>query len=264
MTTNQYQSREGRIVSIVQETALDWTFGVALELTAVGGQFVMVSLPGVGEAPISISQANKGFLYLTIRNVGRVTSKIFELAIGDLLFIRGPYGNGFVVDRFANANLIVVAGGTGLAPVRGFINACIQSKKNNTELRVIAGFKSPADILFKEDLAVWQTSAQTTITVDKPVDGWQGETGLVTEHIKKIHPEIIKSSLAIVVGPPLMMKFATLMLVEQGMSPDALTVSFERNMSCGIGKCGHCKIDSTYVCLDGPVFSYVTARHLID
>jgi anaerobic sulfite reductase subunit B len=264
MKENIYESEKVPIIAITRETAIDWTFTLAYNKPVVFGQFLQVSLPGFGEAPISISDADDTTLTMTIRKVGQLTNEIFNKTVGDFLFVRGPYGNGFNVNNFKGKDLIVIAGGTGLAPVRGFIRYFATHSSFAQSVAVIAGFKSSADILFKSDLAEWDKSISLIATVDKGDGSWNGYTGLVTQYIPTITSVKNPNALAVVVGPPMMMKFATLALIEQGMRPEQITVSFERNMSCGAGKCGHCKIDSTYVCIDGPVFSYDKAKHLID
>lgn len=264
MTDNIYESKKVPILAITRETAIDRTFTLAWDKPCDFGQFMQISLPGFGEAPISISDANGTTLTMTIRKVGRLTNEIFNKSVGDFLYVRGPYGKGFNVNDFYGKDLIVIAGGTGLAPVRGFIRHFAMNPSKVLSATIIAGFKSPADILFKKDLADWDTDLSLIATVDKGDGTWIGHTGLVTEYIPKIATIKSSNARAVVVGPPMMMKFSTLSLIENGMSPAQIVVSFERNMSCGAGKCGHCKIDSTYVCVDGPVFSYEKALHLID
>ncbi len=252
------------IDSIERETPIDWTFSLKYDKPLVGGQFFEVSVPGFGEAPISVSEFGDGLLHLTIRNVGRVTKAIFDLKPGDVLYARGPYGNGFDLDALKGTDLVIVAGGTGLAPVRHVINHFVRWPKDLASLKVIAGFKSPGDMLFRRDLDFWQKSDNLILTVDKGDESWKGNVGLVTQYIAGLSALKSDRAAAIVVGPPVMMKFATLELVKNGLPEDRLQVSFERNMSCGVGKCGHCKIDETYVCLEGPVFPYVKARTMID
>lgn len=261
---NEYIPQPLKIVSIEQETEIDWTFSLAYDKPLVGGQFFQLSIPGVGEAPISVSEFGNGLLHMTIRNVGRLTASLFNLRPGDIVYARGPYGNGFDLSQLAGSDLIVIAGGTGLAPVRHVINHFMDNPRETASLTVIAGFKSPADCLFRTDIARWKEHGNIIVTVDKAVEGWTDHVGLVTQFIADL--AVVKSlnARAIVVGPPIMMKFATLELIKNGLNEDRLLVSFERNMSCGLGKCGHCKIDETYVCVEGPVFPYTRARNLLD
>lgn len=261
---NDYIPQPLRIISIERETEIDWTFSLSYDKPLVGGQFFQLSIPGVGEAPISVSEFGNGQLHMTIRNVGRLTAALFKMKAGDVLYARGPYGNGFDLSLLAGSDLIVIAGGTGLAPVRHIINHFMDNPDEVASLSVIAGFKSPADCLFRADLSRWKEQGNVIVTVDKAVDGWNGEVGLVTQFIANLAAVKSPNARAIVVGPPIMMKFATLELIKNGLNEDRLFVSFERNMSCGLGKCGHCKIDETYVCVEGPVFPYTKARNLLD
>lgn len=261
---NPYLPQAYTIKSIHQETEIDWTFEIAYNGPLTGGQFMEISIPGVGEAPISISNFNDTSLFMTIRKVGRLTDKVFNAKVGDSLFLRGPYGNGFNLDLFKGKDIAVIAGGTGLAPVQKTIDTFIQNQDLVKNIEVICGFKSPSDLLFHDKLADWSSKAKVLITVDQGNDLWQGETGLVTTHLTKLDLSDASNKTIIVVGPPIMMKFTTLELIKLGIKEENIWVSFERKMSCGIGKCGHCKIDETYVCLEGPVFNYTKAKHLID
>jgi len=261
---NAYLPKAYKILSIHAETDIDFTYVIEKQEPLIGGQFMEISIPGVGEAPISISDFDEESLSMTIRKVGRLTDAVFNLVPGDTLFMRGPYGNGFDLDLYKDKKLIVIAGGTGLAPVKNVIQHYVKNNDDLKSLQVITGFKSPRDLLFEEDLKKWASKIDLTITVDVGDEFWSGQTGMVTSHISKLDLSTHKNTKAIVVGPPLMMKFTTLELIKQGVLEENITVSFERKMSCGIGKCGHCKIDETYVCLEGPVFNYTKAKQLLD
>lgn len=261
---NPYLPDAYKIIEVRKETEIDYTFKVEFEGDLVGGQFMEISVPGVGEAPISICNFGDGFLEMTIRKVGRLTDQVFELTTGDTLFMRGPYGNGFSLDEYRNKDVAFIAGGTGLAPVRKTIDYFSKNLTEVKNLEVLIGFKSPADQLFVDDIKSWQEKSNVTVTVDNGDDTWTGETGLITKHIEKLDLSKVEDKVAVVVGPPIMMKFTTLELIKRGFKEENIWVSFERKMSCGIGKCGHCKIDETYVCLEGPVFNYVKAKTLID
>lgn len=261
---NPYISFRLPIIDIVKETDIDYTYRLQTNMKSENGQFLEVSLPGFGEAPISISDFGEDFIDLTIRKVGKVTGKVFDLNVGDYLYVRGPYGNGFLLDNYRGKHLIIVAGGTGLAPVKSIINYFYEHIQELKSFKLIIGFKSPKDILFKGEIEKWKGKIDVTLTVDKSEEDWLGNTGLVTEYIKKLEILDKDNTEAIVVGPPPMMKFSNIELLDKHLSEDNIWVSFERNMSCGIGKCGHCKIDNTYVCLEGPVFNYKEAINLID
>lgn len=264
MTANEYQPVPATILGITRETAVDATFRIACTRPVAGGQFLQVSLPGVGEAPISVSDWGDGWVDLTIRNVGCLTRAVHALPVGARLFIRGPYGNGWPVAAFRGRHLVIAAGGTGLAPVRGLINRLAAGAPPLRGFDLLLGFKTPDDILFREDIARWRTQLRLTLTVDKAGPDWSGHTGLVTAFIPKLELPAAADCAVVVVGPPLMMKFTALESLRRGIPEDRLWLSFERRMQCGIGKCGHCKIDDTYVCLDGPVFPYPKAKTLMD
>ncbi len=261
---NPYVFSPLEILSITQETAIDWTFRVAFYKPVIGGQFLEVSLPGVGEAPISISDYGPGWLDLTIRKVGRVTDAVFNRRPGEFLMARGPYGNGFVPEDFEGRKVVVIAGGTGLAPVRSLVRIFGLEKRHATAFELLAGFKTPEDMLYRELFEEWRKAFPVHLTVDRDAPGWNHLVGLIPSHLQRFDFQMETQTQWVVVGPPMMMKFTTLALLEKGVSKERITVSFERNMSCGIGKCGHCKIDETYVCLEGPVFPYTKAEQLLD
>ena len=227
------------------------------------GQFFEVSIPKYGEAPISVSGIGDGYIDLTIRKVGRVTNEVFERYKGQSLLLRGPYGNGFDVDLYRNGEVVVVAGGTGVSPVRGVIQALSQMP-DATDKYVIAGFKSPADMLFKDDLKEWEKKLKLTLTVDGAPEGYTGNIGLVTKFIEGLPLKNPAEAKAVVVGPPPMMKFTIIELKKKGFKDSNITVSHERKMCCGLGKCGHCRVNDTYICLDGPVFNYEFAKNFVD
>ncbi len=261
---NPYLPKEYKILDIKPQTDIDVTYKIAYEGKLVGGQFMEISIPGVGEAPISISDFDDASMDMTIRKVGRLTDKIFDLKVGDSLYMRGPYGNGFDLNQFRGKDLVIIAGGTGLAPVKNPIRYFVNNPSEVKQLEIMLGFKTPKDILFPEEIAEWEEKCHVCLTVDQPVEDWDGKTGLITTHVSGLDLSDVKNKVAIVVGPPIMMKFMTLELIKKGFKEENIWVSFERKMSCGIGKCGHCKIDETYVCLEGPVFNYVKAKNLLD
>ncbi|MFV0379736.1 MAG: anaerobic sulfite reductase subunit AsrB [Anaerorhabdus sp.] len=261
---NIYLPKPYKVLEIRKETKIDFTYKIAFDGKLVGGQFMEISIPGVGEAPISICGFGDDYLEMTIRKVGRLTDKIFDLKIGDNLFMRGPYGNGFDLNNFKNKDVAFIAGGTGLAPIRKTIDYFVENRSEIKNLEILVGFKSKEDRLFIDDLEKWSKNNKVIVTIDKPQEGWDKETGLITTHIDKLDLTDVKNKVAVVVGPPIMMKFTVIELLKQGFQEENIWVSFERKMSCGIGKCGHCKIDETYVCLEGPVFNYTKAKTLID
>lgn len=261
---NIYMPFVSRILGIKEHTDIDYTFRMEFNGEVKPGQFFEVSIPKYGEAPISVCEIGDGYVDLTIRRVGVVTDVIHSFHIGDKLFMRGPYGNGFNLENYKNSELIVAAGGTGLAPVKGIVDYFSKNPSEIKKFNLLAGFKSPADILFREDIEKWKDTVEVTLTVDKGDEEYSGNTGLITNYVSNIPVDNISDAQVIVVGPPVMMKFTVVEFIKNGAREDNIWVSYERKMCCGVGKCGHCKIDDTYICLEGPVFKYVDAKHLLD
>ena len=263
MRTNPYIPFPSKILDVIKHTQKEYTFRMEFHGDVKPGQFFEVSIPKFGEAPISVSGITENSVDLTIRKVGRVTDEVFENYVGDTLFLRGPYGNGFDVDKYTYGECVVVAGGTGVSPVRGVINA-LAASKDSKDKHVILGFRSPSDMLFRDDIADWENKIDLILTMDKEAEGYTGNVGLVTKFIPELKLKNIETAQAVVVGPPPMMKFSVIELLKLGFKEENIWVSYERKMCCGIGKCGHCKVNDTYICLDGPVFNYVDSKALID
>lgn len=264
MTKNEYIPFRSEILEVIEHTAVEYTFRMAFNGDVKPGQFFEVSLPKYGEAPISVSGIGEGYVDLTIRRVGKVTNEIFKNYVGDKLFLRGPYGNGFDIENYKNKEVIVVAGGTGLSPVRGIVEYFSKNSQDCKSMTLISGFKSPEDVLFKEDMKEWEKTMNLILTVDTAKEGYEGKVGLVTKYIPELEIKDMENVQVVVVGPPMMMKFTVLEFLKLGIKEENIWISQERKMCCGIGKCGHCKIDDTYICLDGPVFNYTVGKSLID
>jgi anaerobic sulfite reductase subunit B len=263
---NPYVPERYPILHVHQQTDIDYTFRLACDLKPKNGQFVELSIPRIGEAPISISDFGDGYIDMTIRRVGKVTDYLHSLRPGDNMYLRGPYGNGFPLDHYKGKHLIIAAGGTGLAPVKSIINYFHRNPQEIQRVDLFIGFKSPKDVLFMEEIQSWMGNEKFNVllTVDKGDEGWTGNVGLITQYISQSTMTNDENLEVIIVGPPLMMKFTGLEFLKKEIPEKQIWVSFERKMSCGIGKCGHCKIDETYVCLEGPVFNYAKAKELID
>jgi anaerobic sulfite reductase subunit B len=260
---NPFLPEKIKILEVIPETSIDYTYVLALDKDVKPGQFFELSIPGAGEAPISVSDFEDGRLSVTVRKVGRLTNSLFALGPGDFVYARGPYGKGFDYSDFLGSDLKVIAGGTGLAPVKKVIKTFKGSDKVSS-LEVLLGFKTPEDILYRDEVRTWVESGVATLTVDKGDDNWTGNTGLITGYLKNFDWSDRARCKCIVVGPPIMIKFVTAELLLLDVSQDNIWVSLERKMSCGMGKCGHCKIGDTYVCLEGPVFKFSRARRLLD
>ncbi len=264
MMQNEYIPFLSEIKEVIKHTDIEYTFRMTYAGEVKPGQFFEVSLPKYGEAPISVSGIGDGTIDLTIRRVGKVTNEVFEHYKGDKLFLRGPYGNGFDVENYKNKELVVIAGGTGVSPVRGVVDYFSEHPEEVKGMTLVAGFKTPNDILFLDDFGRWKKNMEVILTVDCSDSDTSCQIGLVTEYIPKLALKKVEDAVAVVVGPPVMMRFATQGLIDAGFREENIWISHERKMCCGIGKCGHCKVDGTYVCLDGPVFNYVKGSRLID
>ena len=260
---NPYLPFPSEIREVIRHTKKEYTFRMAYDGDVRPGQFFEVSIPKYGEAPISVSGIGGGLIDLTIRRVGRVTNEVFERYEGQTLLLRGPYGNGFDISLYEGEETVVVAGGTGVSPVRGVIQA-LASMPDACKKYVITGFRSPEDMLFREDLKEWEKKLNLILTVDSAPEGYNGNTGLVTKYIADLPLQDPSRAKAVVVGPPPMMKFTILELKKKGFQDENITVSHERRMCCGLGKCGHCRVNDRYICLDGPVFNYAEARDFVD
>ena len=264
MTRNDYLPFASRILEVIRHTDIEYTFRMAYTGEVKPGQFFEVSIPRYGEAPISVSGIGPDSVDLTIRRVGKVTNEIFENYVGDTLFLRGPYGNGFDIGLYRGRELVVMAGGTGLSPVRGVVDYFARHPEERKGMTLICGFKTPHDILFFQDLARWKETMEVILTVDCAEGDTACQVGLVTQYIPQIQLEDPNTAAAIVVGPPAMMRFSVQGLLERGIPEENIWVSQERKMCCGLGKCGHCKVGDTYICLDGLVFNYTKGNLLID
>ncbi len=235
------------------------------EFEFIPGQFIQLSVFGIGEAPISISSSpfNKDTIGLCVRKAGDVTSAIHKLEAGSYIGIRGPLGNGFPVEEMKGKDLLFIAGGLGLAPLRSLINYVLERRDNFAKITILYGAKNPREILFTDELELWKArkDIELDITLDKPDDNWSGKSGVITRLIPPLDLEPT-NTYALVVGPPVMYKYVLLELQTKQISEDHIIMSLERRMKCGIGKCGHCQINGVYVCLDGPEFSYHTLKFL--
>lgn len=261
---NEYIPQLSTIREVIRHTDLEYTFRMEFKGDVKPGQFFEISLPKYGEAPISVSGIGEDTVDFTIRRVGKVTNEIFENYVGDRLFIRGPYGNGFDVENYKGKELVVIAGGTGLSPTKGVVDYFAHHPDQNVSTNLIAGFKDPDAVLFREDFAFWRERINVIQTVDRAPEDYTGPVGMVTKYIPDLKFQDIKNASFICVGPPIMIKFVVKAILELGVSEEQIWVSNERKMCCGLGKCGHCKVGSTYICLDGPVFNYVEGKKLMD
>ncbi len=229
------------------------------------GQFMMVSIPHCGEAPISFSSSpsRPGTIHLTIRKAGKLTDAIHELKSGAVVGLRGPYGRPFPLDQLKKKDLLFVAGGIGLAPLRSVINYCLDRGASYGRKIILYGSRSPDDIAFKDDFTIWERRDDVTclLTVDETAPGWDGPVGVVTSLLDKIDLDV-NMSCALVCGPPLMIRFTLAALSSMGFADEAIITTMERQMKCGIWVCQHCHMDSKLDCVEGPVVSRAELKDL--
>jgi sulfhydrogenase subunit gamma (sulfur reductase) len=269
-TTSIYLPRTMFISDVRPLTQLEKLFTIELpegvSLHHRPGQFVEVSVLGVGEAPISISsspsRSNTSF-ELCVRRAGRLTNALHALGPGDLIGIRGPFGNGFSVERFRGKDMLFAPGGLGLAPLRSLINEVLDDRGNYGRVMILYGARHPSELLFIEELDDWneREDVELHLSVDRPDDRWTGNVGVITTLFPKVqvHP---RNTVAVTCGPPVMYRYVLMEFLGKSIPEGNIWLSLERRMKCGVGKCGHCQMDHIYTCLDGPVFSYAQIKHL--
>ena len=265
-----YLPTMARVVKVEPMTKLEKLFTLALpeggHLGNEPGQFVEVSLFGIGEAPISISSSpsrSNGSFELCVRNVGDVTSALHGLAPGAMLGIRGPFGHGFPTTQMRGKDVLFAAGGLGLAPLRSLINEVLDYRGSFGRVIILYGTKHPSEILFKDELLQWaeRDDVEFHMTVDRGDEKWTGNVGVITKLFPKvtINP---RNTVAAICGPPIMYRFVLMELLGKGIPETQIYLSLERRMKCGVGKCGHCQINELYCCQDGPVFRYADIKGL--
>jgi NAD(P)H-flavin reductase len=236
-------------------------------LVFAAGQFTMLSAFGVGEVPISISAdpTRHGPLEHTVRDVGAVTHALVGSPPGTVVGVRGPYGSGWGVGEGAGGDLVVVAGGIGLAPLRPAVLEALARREGYGRVVLLYGARTPADVLFADEVSTWATrwGVDVEITVDYSTADWSGRVGLVTSLVPRAGFDP-KRSLALVCGPEVMMRYVAVALLDRGLPPDRVRLSMERNMRCGVGLCGHCQLRELFLCVDGPVLPYDRLAPLMD
>jgi NAD(P)H-flavin reductase len=230
------------------------------------GQFIMLSVPGAGEMPISISSSptRSGVLELCVRRVGRVTNALYQLHTNDVVGVRGPYGNGYPIDEMKHNDVLLAAGGLGMAPLRSLLWYALDHRDQFDNITLMYGAKRPEDMLFREELLdlVDRADINCLLTVDAdPAGTWKNHVGLLPALFDHARIEPLRAYAA-VCGPPVVYKFILRKLLELGFPKNRILMSLERRMKCGIGKCGHCSIGYKYTCLEGPIFTYWDAINL--
>ncbi|MBL7069026.1 MAG: FAD/NAD(P)-binding protein [Candidatus Omnitrophica bacterium] len=262
---NPYKFIEAEIIDVKDETPTIKTFVLKPKerISFKTGEFMEVAIPGFGEGPFTPSSNPKDDtkLEFTIMDVGRVTGALHRMKTGGVVGLRGPYGKGYPLGEFKGKEILIVGGGVGLAPIRSLIYALFNQLDNYKKIYLKYGAKTPPDIMYKDEVDRWSKDGRSDVklTVDAGDAKWKGNVGLVTTILEDLKIDLNKS-VSVVCGPPIMMKFVTFKLLEIGYKPEDIYLSMEKNMSCGIGKCGHCRIGNSYACKDGPVFSYKTIK----
>jgi len=265
-----YLPSPARILDVRPMTKLEKLMRIELpEGLSLGhrpGQFVEVSVLGVGEAPISISSSpsrSNGFFELCVRRAGDLTSVLHQLQPGDALGIRGPFGRGFPYEGFRGKDILFAPGGLGLAPLRSLINQVLDERGNYGRVILLYGARLPSELLFMDEIAEWQKRGDIEIhlTVDRAEGDWKGNVGVITTLFPKIEVHA-RNTVAITIGPPVMYRFVLMELLGKGISEGNIWMSLERRMKCGVGKCGHCQINHLHTCQSGPSFSYAEIKHL--
>lgn len=266
---NEYYPYEAKIRDIREETSDTLTYSLELveepfrsDFNCSPGQFVELTVAGYGEAPFSVAgwDGEDRQLELTVREMGEVTSALFELEESDSVGVRGPYGNGFPLEILNDYEyLLIIGGGIGIVPLRPLIRKFLREDFDVT-VKCLLGARTPDDMLYLEESGEWNDdSVDTLLTVDQRDNEWEHETGVVTELVSRIS-FTPPTTAAFVCGPPAMYPYVVETLNERNVRDENIFISFERYMKCGIGKCGRCYLDDKFVCTDGPVFSYEEAK----
>jgi NAD(P)H-flavin reductase len=265
-----YVPTMARLLKVEQMTELEKLFALELpngqSLGNEPGQFVEVSLLGIGEAPVSISSSpsrSNGSFEMCVRRVGDVTNAMHLMQPGELMGIRGPFGNPFPVAKMMGKDVLFAAGGLGLAPLRSLINEVLDRRGSFGRVIILYGTKHPSEILFKDELEEWaeRDDVEFHMTVDRGDESWSGHVGVITTLFPKItiNP---RHTVAATCGPPIMYRFVLMEMLGKGIPETQIYLSLERRMKCGVGKCGHCQINELYCCQDGPVFRYADIKGL--
>ena len=265
-----YVPEMARIARARELTQIDRLFEIELpgrrDLGHRPGQFVQLSIFGFGEAPISVSSppSQHGSFELCVRKVGSLTSALHKLGAGDEVGIRGPFGNGFPIECLPKMDVMIVAGGIGLAPLRSLIKHVLFRRDRYGRLIILYGAKEPSDILFADEIQAWKADERNEIlvTVDDPAGGWDGHVGVVTTLFTEVTIDPANTVVVSLVGPPVMYRFVYMELAKLAVPDEQIYFSLERRMKCGVGKCGHCQIGNRYVCMDGPVFSAAEIKQM--
>ena len=256
-----------RVTERRRETADTWTLELqpvsGPPLVAQPGQFTMLYAFGIGEVPISVSGDTHGPLVHTVRAVGAVTEAVCAARHDGVVGVRGPFGNTWPLEHASGGDVLVVAGGIGLAPLRPVVYEALRARDGYGRFTILYGSRTPHDLLYRRELERWRSrGAHVDVTVDAADAGWHGKVGVVPKLVTKASLDPAATT-AFVCGPEIMMRFTAQALLDRGVAPDRIFVSMERNMRCGVGHCGHCQLGPTLICRDGPVYRYDALEPLL-
>lgn len=267
LSTSIYRPEMTRLIDVEQMTTLEKLFTIESPNGELGhdpGQFVMVSVLGIGEAPISITSSpsrSNGAFELCVRRVGDVTNALHALKPGDKVGIRGPFGYGFPIEKMRGKDVLLAPGGLGLAPLRSLIDQVVDERGSFGRVIVLYGAKRPQELLFRDDLDEWieRDDVECLVTVDRGDETWDGHVGVITTLFPQISVNP-RNTVAVTCGPPIMYRFVLMEMLGKGIPESQIYLSLERRMKCGVGKCGHCQINNLYCCQEGPVFNYAKIK----
>ncbi|MFQ6101271.1 MAG: FAD/NAD(P)-binding protein [Anaerolineae bacterium] len=270
MASSIYLPEMAHLAEVKHMTVLEKLFTIELPdgrgLGHDPGQFVMVSVLGVGEAPVSITSSpsrSNGNFELCVRRVGDVTNALHKMRPGDRVGIRGPFGHGFPIEKMRGRDVLFAPGGLGLAPLRSLINQVLDERGSFGRVLVLYGAKRPDELLFRDELDEWvaRGDVECHITVDRGDETWDGHVGVITTLFPMIAVDP-RNTVAVTCGPPIMYRFVLMELLGKGIPETQIYLSLERRMKCGVGKCGHCQINDLYCCQEGPVFTYAQIKNV--
>ncbi len=261
---NPFALRKAEIVKVIEENKRTKRFLFRVDdfPPFKPGQFNMIYVYAQGEVPISISSTRRDMIEHTVRLVGEVTEDLFLLREGDFVGIRGPYGTHFPLEECEGMDLILLAGGLGLADLKPVVEEVIKKREKYGKVYLLIGAKDPSGFLYREEYSFWEGYVQLMLSVDKPVEGWSGHVGFVTDFLDtiEINP---RKAVFMTCGPEAMMVVGAKKALDLGIKEGRIYLSMERHMKCAVGTCGHCQFGYTFVCKDGPVFPYSKVKPLL-
>jgi NAD(P)H-flavin reductase len=272
MAANPYQPDLATVEEIIEETPDTRTFRAVFRdpelresFTYEPGQFQEVSVFGVGEATFCLTSTptRPGVVEFSVKQVGHVTTALHEMSPGDIVGIRGPFGNWFPYGEWKGKRLLFIGGGIGMAPLRSLLNFCLDNRADYGPIDLIYGARTPQDLCFRSEFDDWRSAPDTRVflTVDRGDESWQGNVGFVPAYLMDLAPSPA-NTIAITCGPPIMIKYVLESLEKLNFAPEQIYTTLEMKMKCGIGKCGRCNIGEKFVCIDGPVYSYAQLKEL--